>query len=114
MFSERDTVRSECATPANPQHGHSRALLQSVVSQEKNSKAVCTHLILDQELDTLDGGSSRLGDSSRNTTHCRENYVSAHPADANSIFIKSWPCHLIKKVLLQNHLSLGDVGYTYS
>lgn len=29
-----------------------------------------TNLVLDQELDTLDGGSSGLGDSGGNTTHC--------------------------------------------
>jgi hypothetical protein len=30
-----------------------------------------THLVLDQELDTLNGGSSSLGDSGGNTTHCK-------------------------------------------
>jgi hypothetical protein len=29
-----------------------------------------TNLVLDQELDTLDGGSSGLGDSGGDTTHC--------------------------------------------
>ena len=29
-----------------------------------------TNLVLDQELDTLDGGSSSLGDSGGDTTHC--------------------------------------------
>lgn len=29
-----------------------------------------TNLVLDQELDTLDGGSSGLRDSGGNTTHC--------------------------------------------
>jgi len=30
---------------------------------------VVTNLVLDQELDTLNGGSSSLGDSGGNTTH---------------------------------------------
>lgn len=30
---------------------------------------VVTNLVLDQELDTLNGGSSGLGDSGGNTTH---------------------------------------------
>ncbi len=34
-----------------------------------------TYLILDQELDTLDGSSSGLGDGSRNTTHCYHELV---------------------------------------
>lgn len=29
-----------------------------------------TNLVLDEELDTLDGGSSGLGDSGGDTTHC--------------------------------------------
>jgi hypothetical protein len=29
-----------------------------------------TYLVLDQELDTLDGSSGSLGDGSRDTTHC--------------------------------------------
>jgi hypothetical protein len=29
-----------------------------------------TNLVLDQELDTLDGGGSGLGDSGGDTTHC--------------------------------------------
>lgn len=29
------------------------------------------NLVLDEELDTLDGGSGGLGDGSGNTTHCR-------------------------------------------
>lgn len=32
--------------------------------------ALLAYLVLDEELDTLDGGSSSLGDSSGNTTHC--------------------------------------------
>jgi hypothetical protein len=30
-----------------------------------------TNLVLDQELDTLNGGGSGLGDSGGNTTHCK-------------------------------------------
>jgi hypothetical protein len=37
-----------------------------------------TYLVLDQELDTLNGSSSSLGDGGRNTTHCyrRQHYHS--------------------------------------
>jgi hypothetical protein len=31
--------------------------------------ALLAYLVLDEELDTLDGGSSSLGDSGGNTTH---------------------------------------------
>jgi hypothetical protein len=30
-----------------------------------------TYLVLDEELDTLDGGGGGLRDSGRDTTHCR-------------------------------------------
>lgn len=33
-------------------------------------KGAETNLVLDQELDTLNGGSSGLGDSGGDTTHC--------------------------------------------
>lgn len=32
--------------------------------------AMGTHLVLDEELDTLNGGGSGLGDGGGNTTHC--------------------------------------------
>lgn len=34
-----------------------------------------TNLVLDEKLDTLDGGSGGLGDGSGNTSHCSQ-YVS--------------------------------------
>jgi hypothetical protein len=37
-----------------------------------------TNLVLDQELDTLDGGGSGLGDSGGNTTHCESVSIIDH------------------------------------
>jgi hypothetical protein len=42
---------------------------------EENIERVRTYLILDQELDTLDGSSSSLGDGGRDTTHCNHELV---------------------------------------
>ena len=44
--------------------------------KNKNSRANKTYLILDQELDTLDGSSSSLRDGGRDTTHCYHESVS--------------------------------------
>jgi hypothetical protein len=37
----------------------------------KTCEYLMAYLVLDEELDTLDGSSSSLRDSGRNTTHCR-------------------------------------------
>jgi hypothetical protein len=58
--------RSACLR-ADTQHG--------VYVGEENIERARTYLILDQELDTLDGSSSGLGDGGRYTTHCKHELV---------------------------------------
>lgn len=49
----------------------SRGLEQGCSLTRRPGERVATNLVLDEELDTLDGGSGSLGDSSGNTTHCK-------------------------------------------
>jgi len=59
--------RSACLR-ADTQHG--------AYVGEENIERARTYLILDQELDTLDGSSSSLRDGGRDTTHCYHESVS--------------------------------------
>jgi hypothetical protein len=68
-FSSGQSIRKNSQLQRPIMNGYLRISFEVVFSRRLLVE-LSTNLVLDQELDTLDGGSSSLGDSSGNTTHC--------------------------------------------